>query len=175
MIAAVSMFVLVVLVAVSTFTPSLSTPRSNLQDQADKSRAMNQEEGQEVFVISLGSEQAEEEEEEEEVFVISLGSEQAEEEMVQALTAGCGRRVTSLRSPLTREMMATTGPEQYIISLIHNQTVKIVLLEVEDKESLRQDKSSLQARYAIAFNNSCRGMLLVFDKYDVCEQVVSCI
>ena len=83
-----------------------------------------------------------------EVLVISLGSQQAEEEMVQALlTADCCSRVTSLRDPLTQEIMAAAGPEQYIIDLVHNQTVKIVLLDVDHEDTLLQDKSSLLARY----------------------------
>ena len=72
-----------------------------------------------------------------EVFVISPRSECAEVRMVEALQAAGCTGVTFLGDPLTQELMAITGPEQFITNLILNQEVKIVLLEEQGELATR--------------------------------------
>ena len=83
-----------------------------------------------------------------EVLVISPRSEVAEERMVEALVAAGCPRVTYLGDPLTQELMAVAGPEQFITDLLLNPEVKIVLLEGEDEEegSLMALRSCLNVR-----------------------------
>ena len=68
--------------------------------------------------------------------------------MVEALVAAGCPRVTYLGDPLTQELMAVAGPEQFITDLLLNPEVKIVLLEGEDEEegSLMAQRSCLNVR-----------------------------